>query len=156
MQETRLAKAICHCCKLAPGSESLVPCKTAHCDRLFCHRCLTSRYKYSRTKVAKLPTVNWRCPFCADRCKCDECARSGRAAPIKKRTLKWKELTRHYYKKRRIRKRRSELRTGLSSGVTSERAASDCSLQTPRFQLPPISGSLQNTCSVLRKLRRTE
>lgn len=63
---------ICHFCKLLLASRYVVPCKLL-CGQYFCRRCLTSQYKYSRQKCAKLPSRAWRCPVCTNKCGCESC-----------------------------------------------------------------------------------
>eukprot|EP00826_Nyctotherus_ovalis_P017702 TRINITY_DN1522_c0_g1_i1.p1 TRINITY_DN1522_c0_g1~~TRINITY_DN1522_c0_g1_i1.p1 ORF type:complete len:191 (-),score=21.38 TRINITY_DN1522_c0_g1_i1:154-726(-) len=73
MQEYNLARLLCHLCKRFCVPGSFIPCKTPCCGKLFCNKCLTSQYKYSKSKVSRLPTPMWRCPVCTKKCKCDEC-----------------------------------------------------------------------------------
>lgn len=110
MESNRILKPVCHSCKLLVDPLFLVPCKIVHCDCFFCHKCLTSRYKYSKAKVVSLSTanhrgVNWKCPYCMSRCQCNDCVEVGRA-PVKKKGMSMRDTIRHFYKRKRIRKRK--------------------------------------------------
>eukprot|EP00826_Nyctotherus_ovalis_P049818 TRINITY_DN6047_c0_g1_i7.p1 TRINITY_DN6047_c0_g1~~TRINITY_DN6047_c0_g1_i7.p1 ORF type:complete len:181 (+),score=0.83 TRINITY_DN6047_c0_g1_i7:135-677(+) len=68
-----IVKVLCHCCKRCSASSLMVPCKIPGCQLFFYQHCLTSRYKYSYVKAAKLPSPHWKCPVCTHKCRCVEC-----------------------------------------------------------------------------------
>jgi len=141
MQNRKLSKLRCHCCKKMTSLDFLIQCKTSGCSFLFCHKCLTSRYKYSKVKVSSLPTAHWKCPVCARRCQCVNCIESGIAMPIKKKIMKRKRVIRCVRKKNRIRKpvfiiqNICDIKAPLSEKQTKE-------LLTPivHHKMLPISG----------------
>lgn len=63
----------CHNCSITLPPRFMVPCQLL-CGRHFCRKCLTKYYKYSRPKCSRLPSVNWKCPACAGKCICKNCA----------------------------------------------------------------------------------
>lgn len=98
MQIYNLVRPLCHFCRRLCSLDTSIPCKTPSCGKLFCHKCLTSRYKYSKAKVSRLPTPNWKCPYCTKRCACDDCI-GELGAPLKRgRTGKYK-VNKYRYKK---------------------------------------------------------
>ncbi len=97
-------KLRCHSCKCDCPAEQLVPCRSPGCKLFYCRRCLTSRYKYSKTKSANLPTMSWKCPVCCHRCYCETCISAGVSAPPEKVIYKPKSTVGTWYRKRRIRK----------------------------------------------------
>ena len=158
--ERNLVKFQCHSCKCESALELLVPCKNSCCGLLYCRKCLTSRYKYSRAKAANLPTLSWRCPVCTCRCFCDNCVETGATIQPQKVINKTKSTTGNWYRKKRIRKaKKFKLkRRGLhaeearakvyfspykkTSGLPSANSSAAASLD-PRVdlsQLPPIDG----------------
>jgi len=60
----------CHYCNKEFSSSSLSKCKIVECGKMFCRRCLTSKYKFSKLKAAQLPTPCWKCPSCTYKCLC--------------------------------------------------------------------------------------
>ena len=97
-------KRRCHSCKCDFPLDDLAPCRNLCCGLLYCRKCLTSRYKYSRVKAANLPTFNWKCPVCTRRCFCSECINAGVAVQIQKAISKTKVQTSTWYRKKRIRR----------------------------------------------------
>lgn len=140
MNGCELNRLICHCCKTQTFPHFLVPCKTSGCGFFFCHRCLTSRYKYSKAKVVKLPTAHWKCPVCAERCQCDECISAGISIPIKKKVVKRRDLTGHFRRKKRIRKPIFNVQTNLETKTPySERETNPFFSPLPQRSVFPIS-----------------
>lgn len=154
MLNQEIAKFICHCCKKLISSELIIPCKTKLCKLFFCHKCLTSRYKYSKVKVSKLPTPNWKCPVCANRCRCKDCAQLGVVMPtkkpyspilVKKKLIKPIDVLNCPYKRKRIRKDKDVFLIRLNCGAITppSRNETNCnealSQVVPRI-MPPISG----------------
>jgi len=145
-----ILKFICHCCKRSAGSEYTVPCKTAGCNLFFCHRCLTSRYKYSYAKTAKLPTPHWKCPVCTKKCSCADCpspSQSEVPAFEGKLMVQGRTSVHQHRKKKRIRKGKrkssdSSLGTGSSLRTPpSERETQGAYSPPPKFPPPPISSN---------------
>jgi hypothetical protein len=101
-----MIKRLCHSCKCDFPLEFLVPCRNTCCNRLYCRKCLTSRYKYSRVKASHLPTPNWKCPVCTRRCWCADCVNEGVPVKIQKAISKSKIITSTWYRKKRIRRSR--------------------------------------------------
>ncbi len=97
-----LVKRRCHSCKCEIAEALSVPCRSDHCHKFFCQKCLTSRYKYSKAKAATLPSLNWKCPVCTRRCFCIECEEAGLIAKRKKPVYKRDMYT---VRKRRVKKR---------------------------------------------------
>lgn len=140
MHNHKLTKLLCHCCKKEQAVEFLVPCKSPGCNLFFCHKCLTSRYKYSKVKVSKLPTAHWRCPVCANRCQCTECLESGVTIPIKKRMVKRREVARRFRRKKRIRKPIFNVQTNSGTRTPpSEKETEQFFSPTVHRLMPPIS-----------------
>lgn len=141
-----LLKLICHCCKCTVPNELTVCCMTPGCNLFYCHRCLTSRYKYSYAKTAKLPTPKWKCPVCTRRCWCNECVQTGVAMPLKKSLNKNTTCVHQYRRKKRIRKGkrmadRSSLKIEFSVRTTpSEKVHQEVHSTISQYQLPSISG----------------
>eukprot|EP00826_Nyctotherus_ovalis_P017707 TRINITY_DN1522_c0_g1_i6.p1 TRINITY_DN1522_c0_g1~~TRINITY_DN1522_c0_g1_i6.p1 ORF type:complete len:252 (-),score=-15.13 TRINITY_DN1522_c0_g1_i6:136-891(-) len=158
MQEYNLARLLCHLCKRFCVPGSFIPCKTPCCGKLFCNKCLTSQYKYSKSKVSRLPTPMWRCPVCTKKCKCDECCELFK-------------IPRKRHGKRRTAAGKSD--STKSKLSTSGRAATnfysraDANTVTPlgdkgthevlspaaKRHLPSISCSLGAQCSISGKVR---
>lgn len=147
-----IVKLMCHCCKKFTSSEFLVPCKIPGCKLLFCHKCLTSRFKYSHAKTATLPTAHWKCPVCANRCRCEVCIEKEVVVLNEKKPLRPNSTVPHSHRKKRIRKDKRNhcdaptkpeqlMRCSISEKETHE----ICS-PIPRRFLPPISSivSCQN------------
>lgn len=132
---SQLPHGICHCCKLELTGDILVPCKSETCHHFFCRKCLTSHYKYSKAKTARLPSLKWKCPICKSRCYCDECINAGYSQKPKKQTPKPKK-----YKKKNqtnissqskgIKKTKLQKNPNLSafSTVASSQFPSPCNL----------------------------
>lgn len=105
-QFSKVIKRKCHSCKCEVLEGNLVACQSECCHKFFCQKCLTSRYKYSRAKAAKLPSFHWKCPVCARHCYCDDCLASNNP-PKKRRLIKKIKLytnTRRKYKRARLKK----------------------------------------------------
>eukprot|EP00826_Nyctotherus_ovalis_P025035 TRINITY_DN1933_c0_g1_i12.p1 TRINITY_DN1933_c0_g1~~TRINITY_DN1933_c0_g1_i12.p1 ORF type:complete len:198 (+),score=8.24 TRINITY_DN1933_c0_g1_i12:184-777(+) len=144
-----ILKLICHCCKRSSPPECMVPCKTPGCDLFFCHRCLTSRYKYSYAKTAKLPSPHWKCPVCTHKCRCADCPQPSSEVEMAGKLLVEDATCAHTQRrKKRIRKgkRRSSdcsLKTGSSMKTPSlERESQAADSPSPKLLLPPISSTL--------------
>lgn len=144
MQVYDLIRPLCHFCKRLCSPDTFIPCKTPSCGRLFCHKCLTSRYKYSKAKVSRLPTPNWKCPFCTRKCACEDCIGES-DGPLKK--LRTKKIKAKY----RYKKLKTSIRTVAkcySRADANTRAPLDdkCShvIYTPvvNWRLPSISRNL--------------
>lgn len=99
-----LLKRRCHSCKCEAQIECLVGCRNPSCKLLYCRKCLTSRYKFSKAKASTLPTLNWRCPVCTRRCFCTECLTLGVSMPVQKVLGLHKNSRTARYKRKRIRK----------------------------------------------------
>jgi len=148
MQSYQLNKLICHCCKMETSLDSLVLCKSSCCNLFFCHKCLTSRYKYSKVKVSKLPTPHWKCPVCANRCQCDQCIKAGITAPIKKKRMKRKEAARRLRRKRRVRKPTFQIQSNCETRTPLSEKESDQFLNlVAHCLIPPISSTYLYYCS---------
>lgn len=115
-----MMKLRCHSCKREAPLDCLVQCKSGCCCLLYCRRCLTSRYKYSRAKAANLPTAHWKCPVCSNRCHCETCVSEGYALPVHK-TISKKTAAASWYRKKRIRRNRKVKlkRDGQTESYTS-------------------------------------
>ena len=140
--EQAITKPICHYCKRFINSEALVPCKILRCGLFFCHACLTSKYKYSKSKAESLPTEHWKCPVCGNRCKCDFCKHDITKIPIKKGITKRHKAVQYYYRKKDmkiIRKHYSYIdfnaKASPSKGITQSSCSPDLNVS-----LPPITG----------------
>ncbi len=96
-----VVRRCCHSCGNDIAEALSVPCRGEQCHLVFCQKCLTSRYKYSRVKASSLPSINWRCPVCTKRCYCSECVKAG-CIPKKRKLLSKKNP----YTSRRRQKRR--------------------------------------------------
>ena len=146
MQSNHPFKSACHSCKFLIDPSLLVPCKNTHCNYFFCHKCLTRHYKYSKAKVVRLPTANWRCPYCVSRCQCDDCVKAGRGVPVKKKVMNSRDIIRKLYKKKRTRKRKYKSNIKLDFGIrdNSSKAIIGVSVEENQsYLLPPISGKLK-------------
>jgi hypothetical protein len=106
-KEGIIIKRRCHSCKCDFPTECLVSCRNMCCKLLYCRKCLTSRYKYSKAKSANLPTLNWKCPVCTRKCYCPECVKAGLTVPpVQKVITKPKVQNCTWYRKKRVRKSR--------------------------------------------------
>lgn len=144
MQSKGVIKSMCHCCKQTFSSDFIVSCKTECCGRIFCHKCLTSRYKYSRAKVSRLPTPNWRCPVCTNRCQCDVCVKAGVAISLKKKVIRRKNEICLIRKKKRKRKSKETFTVQMNSGTRtplSEKETNESSSLVVHNSIPSISGT---------------
>jgi len=144
-------KFICHCCKKSSVPELMVPCRISECDLFFCHRCLTSRYKYSYAKTAKLPTSHWRCPVCTQKCRCADCSKVLRpelSASSDKLLIEDAAFMNPRRKKAKSRKGKSKppegsVKTGYSTkSFLFEKETQEVCTPTSQFSLPPISGNI--------------
>ena len=146
MQDCDIVRLLCHCCKHSCIANYLISCKISGCGKFFCHKCLTSRYKYSKTKVAKLPTSTWKCPVCTGKCKSDEC-QSGINIPIKKRGIKKIRTTKCCYRKKKTNGSRKIIikyysRIDANTGTPSDdRITQGVSTPKPHRILPPITSN---------------
>lgn len=145
-QECDIVHLLCHCCKKSWISDYLVPCKTPFCGRLFCYKCLTSRYKYSKAKAARLPTPSWRCPVCTHKCHCEECQTGD--FQIRQKSIRKPKIKKFTYRKRKINKYRKAvskfyLRADANTGTPlNDQESNEIFSPKPRKLLPPISSNL--------------
>lgn len=153
MQECDVVRLLCHCCKRHCAFDYLVPCKTLGCGRFFCHKCLTSRYKYSHAKISRLPSPNWRCPVCTGRCRCEECS-SVFDVPVKKRGIKKMKKNHHAYRKKKVYRAKKiagkfYLRNDANTRSPLEDRPTGVNI-TPQYTyyLPPISCIFFNNNSI--------
>jgi len=148
MQEADINRLICHYCKAVLSTSLLVSCKISGCGLFFCHRCLVSKYKYSKAKAITLPTPHWKCPVCGNRCKCESCKEGGVKFIIKKGLS---EDTKYILYKRRKRglvmNRRCSsyfdfnLRTPLiGEGMQEPEETQESVSPKPKTLLPSLSG----------------
>ena len=116
-------KRRCHSCKQEFAESQSVACREDHCCKFFCQRCLTSRYKYSKTKAATLPSLNWKCPVCTKRCFCPDCIATGNV-PKKRKAISKKAS---YTTRRRTRKRaRPRCQNVLSAAFEQTNESAKC------------------------------
>lgn len=150
-----ILKFICHCCKRTTTSENMVPCKTPGCDLFFCHRCLTSRYKYSYAKTAKLPTPHWKCPVCTRKCRCTECPPPLPSATVQallggKSLVEDNTCAHQQRRKKRIRKgKRKSPDSSLGTGSSLKSPSIGKETLTPPLKFVPPSISSNSLLSFL-------
>eukprot|EP00829_Urostomides_striatus_P021635 TRINITY_DN974_c0_g3_i2.p2 TRINITY_DN974_c0_g3~~TRINITY_DN974_c0_g3_i2.p2 ORF type:complete len:103 (-),score=9.11 TRINITY_DN974_c0_g3_i2:273-581(-) len=62
----------CHNCGKPFPEKMIVKCKNINCTLGFCRMCLTRHYKFSKKAARFLPTKNWKCPKCTNKCRCSQ------------------------------------------------------------------------------------
>ena len=138
MQNNDIIKPVCHYCKKYNPTEFFVPCRSGCCKLFFCHKCLTSRYKYSHVKASQLPTPNWKCPVCTNRCYCDYCISHGISIPMKTKKIH----KQYYHKTKKIIKKKQEDKVRRRPYKKCIFTMFTCEKDSPAIQclLPSISG----------------
>ena len=139
-------KLMCHTCRKSFSSEFMVSCMTSGCNLMFCHKCLTSKFKYSRAKAESLPTTHWKCPVCSKKCKCNHCSRKtkGIQIPIKKAIVKPISAGFSPYHKQRIQKS-----YGYPFKIECLHQASQGEKETQIFFSPDLQHSLPSISSII-------
>jgi hypothetical protein len=159
MQEYELVRLLCHFCKRFCLPDSFIPCKTPCCGKLFCHKCLTSRYKYSKAKVSRLPisplhgelrydrgvTPNWMCLVCTKKCVCEEVPR--KKCIIRKRSAHHTIDSNRNKKVKTVTKFYARADANTRSPL-DDRATNENSIPESNYLLPSISSNFCFCCSL--------